>query len=181
MTARSETLATRDRGDKSSSGSCIKNKNISNEESSEELHKSIIRKLQKGKVYLFITYNTWGTDLAEILLISKFNKGIHFLLCVIDIFNRYTLVIPFKERKGITITNAFEKTLDESNRKPNKIWVNKGSKLYNRSINSWLEKNAIKCIQHVMKENLSLLKDLLNILQNKIYKYKTSILKKCIH
>ena len=46
------------------------------------------------------------------------------------------LVIPFKDRKGITITNAFEKTLDESNRKPNKIWVNKGSKLYNRSINS---------------------------------------------
>ena len=167
MTARSETLATRDRGDKSASGSGIKNKNISNEESTEELHKSIIRKFQKGKVYLFVIYNIWGIDLADIQLISKFNKGILFLLCVIDIFSKYTLVIPFKDRKGITITNAFQKTLDESNRKPNKIWVNKGSKFYNRSINSWLEKNAVKCIHHIMKDNLLLLKDLLKSLRIK--------------
>ena len=49
-----------------------------------------------------------------------------------------------KDKKGITITNAFQKTLDESNRKPNKIWVDKGSKFYNRSMKSWLEKNAIE-------------------------------------
>ena len=157
----------RDRGDKSVSGSGIKNKNISNEESTEELRKSIIRKFQKGKVYLFVIYNIWGIDLADIQLISKFNKGILFLLCVIDIFSKYTLVIPFKDRKGITITNAFQKTLDESNRKPNKIWVSKGSKFYNRSINSWLEKNAVKCIHHIMKDNLLLLKDLLKSLRIK--------------
>ena len=77
------------------------------------------------------------------------------------------MVIPFKDRKGITITNAFQKTLDESNRKPNKIWVNKGSKFYNRSINSWLEKNAVKCNHHIMKDNLLLLKDLLKSLRIK--------------
>ena len=59
-------------------------------------------------------------------LISKFNKGIHFLLCVIDIFSRYAWFIPLKDKKGITITNAFQKILDESNRKANKIWVDKG-------------------------------------------------------
>ena len=59
-------------------------------------------------------------------LISKFDKGIRFLLCVIDIFSKHAWIIPLKTKKGITITNAFLKILDESNRKPNKIWVYKG-------------------------------------------------------
>ena len=66
-------------------------------------------------------------------LISKFNKGIHFLLCVID------KVIPLKGKKSTIITNSFQKILDESNRKPNKIWVDKGSEFYNKSMKSWLE------------------------------------------
>ena len=54
-------------------------------------------------------------------LISTFNKGSCFLLCVIDIFSKYAWAIPLKHKTSITITNAFQKTLDESNRKPNKI------------------------------------------------------------
>ena len=72
--------------------------------------------------------------------LSKFNKGIHFLLCVIDIYSKYAWVIPLKDKKVITITNAFQKILDESGRKPNKIWVDKGSEFYNRSMKSWLQK-----------------------------------------
>ena len=71
-------------------------------------------------------------------LISKFNKGIRFLLCVIDIYGKYAWVIPLKDEKGITITKAFQKMLKECNRKPNKIWVDKGSKFYNKSMKSWL-------------------------------------------
>ena len=67
-------------------------------------------------------------------LISKFNKGIRFLLCVIDIFSKYSRVIPFKDKKGITITNAFQNILKESNRKPYKIWVDKGSEFSNEAI-----------------------------------------------
>ena len=63
-------------------------------------------------------------------LISKFNKGYRFLLCVIDIFSKYAWVVPLKDKKGITITNAFQNILDGSNRKPNKIWVDKGSEFY---------------------------------------------------
>ena len=73
-------------------------------------------------------------------MISKFNKGFRFLLCVIDIYSKQTWVNPLKDKKGITITNAFQKILDESKRKPNKIWVDKGSEFYNRSMKSWLEK-----------------------------------------
>ena len=93
-------------------------------------------------------------------LISEFNKGICPLLCVIDIYSEYTWVISLNDKKGITITNAFQKFLKESNSKPNKIWFDKRSEFYNRSMKSWLEKKMIlKCIQRIMNENLLLLKD----------------------
>ena len=66
------------------------------------------------------------------------------MFCFIDISSKYAWVISLKDKKGITITNAFQKFLDESNRKPNKIWADKGSKFYNRSLKSWLEKSAIE-------------------------------------
>ena len=73
-------------------------------------------------------------------LIRKFNKGIRFLLCVDDTFSKYPWVIPLKDKKVITIANAFQNILKESNRKPNKIWVDKVNEFYNRSVKSWLEK-----------------------------------------
>ena len=92
-------------------------------------------------------------------MVTKFNKGFRFLLCVIDIYSKYAWVIPLNAKKGIAITNDFQKILDKSNRKPNEIRVDKGGEFYNRSMKSWLEKNVHKCIQRIMKENLSLLKD----------------------
>ena len=56
------------------------------------------------------------------------------LLCGVDIFSKYAWVILLKDKRGTTITNAFQKILDESNRKPNKIWVDEGSEFYNRSM-----------------------------------------------
>ena len=60
-------------------------------------------------------------------LANKFNKGVRFLLCVIDIYSKYASVILVKDKKGITITTVFQKVLNESNRKPKKLWVDKGS------------------------------------------------------
>ena len=73
-------------------------------------------------------------------LISKCNKGFRFLLCVIDIYNKYAWFIILKDKNRISITNTFQKILDESNHKPNKIWIDKGSEFYNRTMKSWLEK-----------------------------------------
>ena len=106
---------------KKTSGSGIKNENICNKELAEELRKAIIRKFSKGKVHSPFINNIWGTDLADMTLISKFNIGFRFLLCVIDVYSKYAWVIPLKYKKGITITNAFQKFLDESNPKPNKL------------------------------------------------------------
>ena len=78
----------------------------------------------------------WGADLVHMQLLSKFNEIIRFVLFAIDIFIKYALVCFFKTQKGITITNAFQKILDESNRKPNKMWVDKDSEFYNRLMKS---------------------------------------------
>ena len=77
-------------------------------------------------------------------LISKFNRGFRFLLCVIDIFAKYAWVIPLKDKKGASIDNAFQKILKDSNRKPNEIWVEKGSEFYNSSFKKWLKDNDIE-------------------------------------
>ena len=86
-------------------------------------------------------YNICGADITDMQLINSFNKGIRFL-CVIDIFSRHAWVIPFKDKRGIKIINAFQKNLEESNRKPNKICADKDSEWYHRSMKSWLEKMA---------------------------------------
>ena len=77
-------------------------------------------------------------------LISKFNRRFRFLLCVIDIFSKYAWVVPSKDKKGVSIVDAFQKILDDSNRKPNKIWVDKGSEFYNNSFKKWLKDNDIE-------------------------------------
>ena len=77
-------------------------------------------------------------------LISKFNKGFRSLLCVIDIYSKYAWVFPLKNKKGASIVNAFQSILKKFNRKPNKIWVDKGSEFYNGSMKSRLEKNDIE-------------------------------------
>ena len=73
-------------------------------------------------------------------LISKFNKGFRFLLCVPDIYSKYTWVISLKDKKGITITHASQNVFKESNHKLNKIWKDKGNEFYYRSMKSRLEK-----------------------------------------
>ena len=103
-------------------------------------------------------------------LISKFNKGFRFLLCVIDIFSKYAWVVPLKDKKGITITNAFQKILKESNRKPNKIWVGKRSEFYNSSFKKWLKYNDIEMYSIHNEGKFVVAEKFIRTLKTKIYK-----------
>ena len=107
------------------------NTHVNNEKLTEELHKPIIKNFKKRTVYSGLKGNIWGADLADMQLISKFNKGFKHLLCVIDIFSKYVWVVPLKDKRGVSVVKAFQKVLsfqkNKSGRKPNKIWVDKGS------------------------------------------------------
>ena len=77
--------------------------------------------------------NILEVDLADMQLISKYNKGIRYLLCAIYLFSKYAFVVPFKDKKGTIIANVFQSVLDNSKRKPNKIWTDQGRTLILRN------------------------------------------------
>ena len=129
-----------------------------NEQLANELHKPIIRKFEKRRVYSTFKDNIWGVDLADMQLLSKYNKGIRFLFCVIDIFSKYAWVVSLKDKKGISIVKAFQIILKQSNRKSNKT---KALNFIMLILKNSYETMILLCIQHIMKENLLLLKDLL--------------------
>ena len=93
----------------------LKIKMIPKQQLAKELHKPNFRKSEKQKVYLSFKGNMSGADLANMKLISKFNRGFRFLLCVIDVYSKYVWVVPLKDKKSIANTNAFQKMLDDSN------------------------------------------------------------------
>ena len=148
-----------------------------NEQLANELHKPIIRKFEKRKVYSTFKDNIWGVDLADLQLLSKYNKGIRFLLCVIDIFSKYAWVVPLKDKKGISIFKAFQIILKQSNRKLNKIWVDKGSGFYNAYFKKWLRDNDIVMYSTHNEGKSVVAKRFIRTLKGKIYKYITSISK----
>ena len=118
--------------DKKSTGNSIKS--MANQlQLTNEFHKPIIRKFKRRKAYSSFKYNFWGVDLADMQLISKYNKGIRYLLCVINLFSKYAWAVLLKDKKGITIVNAFQSILNSSERKPDKIWVDQGSKFCKNS------------------------------------------------
>ena len=148
-----------------------------NKQLANELHKPIIRKFEKRKVYSTFKDNIWGVDLADMQLLSKYNKGIRFLLCVIDIFSQYAWVVPLKDRKGISIVKAFQSILKQSNRKPNKIWIDKGSEFCNVYFKKWLRDNDIVMYSTHNEGKSVVAERFIRTLKSKIYKYMTSISK----
>ena len=166
--------------DKKSASSGVNIKLRPSKQLAEEFHKPIIRKFKKRTVYSGSKDNIWGADLADMQLISKFNKGFRFLLCVIDIFSKYAWVVPLKDKKGVSIVDAFQKILDDSNRKPNKIWVDKGSEFYNSSVKKWLKDNDIE-MYSIHNEGKSVVAErFIRTLKTKILIHDSNI-KKCVY
>ena len=110
-------------------------------------------------------------------LLSKYNKGIRFLLSVIDVFSKYAWVVPLKDKKGVSSVTAFQSILKQSNRKPNKIWVDKGSEFYNASFKKWLQDNDIVMYSTNSEGKSVGAERFIRTLKSKIYKHMTSISK----
>ena len=103
-------------------------------------------------------------------LISKYNKRVRFLLCVIDIVSKYAWMVPLKDKKGVSIVAVFQSILKQSNRKANKIWVDKGSEFYNTSFKKWLQDNDIVMYSTHNEGKSVAAERFIRILKNKIYK-----------
>ena len=110
---------------------------------------------QRGLASMAYTFFDKKSKITDVAMLQMKNSQMNFInqlsenlkkekYIYIDIFSKYAWVVPLKDKKVVTLVNSFQKILDDSKRKPNKIWVDKGRKFYNRSIKSWLEKNDIE-------------------------------------
>ena len=122
--------------DKKSSGSGVAAE--PNYQLAVEIHRQIIRKFKRRKAYSSFRDNIWGVDLANMQSLSKYNNGIKYLLCAIILFSEYAWVVPLKDKRGISIVDAFQKIILDG-RKRNKIWVDQGGEFYNKLFKRFLK------------------------------------------
>ena len=161
--------------DKKSAGSGINTIKSSSSILADELHKPVIRKFKKRKVYSQFKDNIWGVDLADMQSLSRKNKGIKYLLCAIDLYSKYAFVIPLENKKGISVTNGFNKIIKQSNRKPNKIWVDQGGEFYNNVFKKWLSDNDIIMYSTYNEGKSVVAERFIRTLKSKLYKHMTAI------
>ena len=163
--------------DKKSMGSGINTAKPGSSILTDELHKPVIKKFEERKVYSQFKDNIWGVDLADMQSLSRKNKGIKYLLCVIDLYNKYAFIIPLKDKKGISIVNAFNKIVKQSNRKSNKILVDQGGEFYNNVFKKWLSDNDIIMYCTYNESKSVVAERFIRTLKNKLYKHMTAIRK----
>ena len=129
----------------------------------DEIHKPIIKKFDKRKVYSQFKDNIWGVALADMQSLSRKNKGIKYLLCAIDLYSKYAFAIPLNKI-----------IIKQSNRKPNKIWVDQGGEFYNHVFKKWLSNNNIVMYSTYNESKSVVAERFIRILKNKWYKHMTA-------
>ena len=133
----------------------------------EELHKPIKRKFKKRRVLVNGIDKIWAADLVDMQAFSKFNRGVKYLLAVIDVFSKYGWLIPLKDKTGKSVASALETIFEE--RKPEKMWVNKGKEFYNKDV-----KDLIELYSTENEEKSSVVERWIRTMKEKMWKYFTA-------
>ena len=137
----------------------------------------LLKKFNQRKVYSQFKDNIWGVDLADMQSLSRKNKSIKYLLCAIDLYSKYAFVIPLKNKKRISIVNAFNKIIKQSNRKPNKIWIDQGGEFYNNVFKKWLSDNDTIMYSTYNEGKSVVAERFIRTLKDKLYKHMTAFSK----
>ena len=145
-----------------------------NKQLAEELYKPVIKKFKRKKVYARFKDNFFAADLAEMESLYSANKNVKYLLCVIDFFTKYAWVKPLKDKNTKTVLNALIEIVNESNRKPNQLWVDQGREFYNKLMQEWLDNNDILVYSTHDEGNSVTAERFIKTLKNKIYKKNDS-------
>ena len=132
----------------------------------EELHKPVRRKFKRRRVLVSGIDKIWAADLADMKAFSKFNQGFNFLLFVIDIFSKYGWIIPLKNKESKTVAPALKTIFKE--RKPEKMWVDKGKEFYNKDV-----KELIELYSTENEEKSSVVERWIRTMKEKMWKYFT--------
>ena len=141
-----------------------------------ELHRQIIKKIKRRKVYSSFRDNIWSFYLADMQSLSRYNKRIKHLLCPIDLFSKYAWFVPLKDKTGIGIVNAFQKKISEG-KKTNKIWVDQGGEFYNKLFKTFLRINNIEMYSTYNEGKSVVAERFFRTLKNKIFEHVTAVSK----
>ena len=143
---------------------CVRKKKVSI--LAEELHKPVKGKFNRLRVLVNGIDKIWAAYLADMKAFSKFNKGFNFLLLVIDIFSKYGWIIPLKNKEGKTVASALKTIFKE--RKPEKMWVDKGKEFYNKDVKALIELYSTE-----NEEKSSVVERWIRTMKEKMWKYFT--------
>ena len=132
----------------------------------EELHKPVKRKFKKRRVLVSGIDRIWAADLADMKAFTKFNHGIKYLLAVIDVFSKYGYLVPSKDKTGKSVASALKTIFKE--RKPEKMWVDKGKEFYNKDV-----KELIELYSTENEEKSSVVERWIRTMKERMWKYFT--------
>ena len=108
------------------------------------LHKPRRRRFPTVPVIVGGLDDQWVADLVEVQPLAKYNRGIRYLLTVLDVLSKYAWVQPLKAKTGVALVHAFEKILKQGRRQPNRLQTDRGKEFYNQTFQRWLEEQGIQ-------------------------------------
>ena len=133
----------------------------------EEIHKTITKNFRKRRVISYGIDKIWAADLVEILKFSKWNKGVKYLLTIIDVFSKYGWIVPLKDEKTKSVSTAFDEIFKKAKRKPTMFWTDKGSEFLG---SDFLKKNKIKLYHTENEEKSSIVERWNKTMKNRMWK-----------
>ena len=136
----------------------------------EELHKPITRNFRKRRIISYGVDKIWAADLVEIQKYSKWNKGIKYLLMIIDVFSKHGWIEPLKDKKTESVSLAFDKIFKKNKRKPEKLWTDKGSEFISKHFKDFLKKHNMILYHTQNEKNSSIVERWNKTMKNKMWK-----------
>ena len=136
----------------------------------DELHKPITRNFSKRKVISYGIDKIWAADLVEMQKFNKWNKGVKYLLLVIDVFSKYGWIAPLKDKKTESVSLAFDEIFKKAERKPVMLWTDKGSEFISKHFKEFLKKKKIKLYHTKNEEKSSIVERLNRTMKNRMWK-----------